>query len=300
MTLRRIPWAATAAVLGLAAPSAYAVGIFAGAAGQPGSTAVAASSPAIAAWASSVVDYTPGGQVDPGFQTPHKALGAAGNSDGANAGYTFDIVSLGNAGSITLGFADPIVNGAGFDFAVFENSFSDTFLELAWVEVSSDGNTFTRFPAFSLTDSAVSAFGTVDPANIEGVAGKHRGGHGTPFDLEQLVGTPGLDLNNIGFVRLVDIVGDGSAPNDLTPQALADWLNIPLDTLPPALFDIAQNAPSAIFDPYPTVGSGGLDLDAIGAMNVSAVPLPASAWFLISAMGSIWFRIRRRPRAAKA
>jgi hypothetical protein len=292
----KLSLAISLAITGMSSPVVQAAGIFAPAAGQAGSTAVAAGSPAIRSWASGIVDYTAGANVDLGFQTPGKALGQAGNSDGSNAGYNYDIVSLGNGGSITLSFATPIANGAGNDFAVFENSFSDTFLELAWVEVSSNGSDFTRFPAFSLTGLPVSAFGSMDPGNVEGVAGKYRGGYGTPFDLEQLSGTPGLDLGNIGYVRLVDIVGDGSAPNDLTPQALADWLNISIGLLPPALFQIADNAPAAIFDPYPTVGSGGFDLDAVGAMNLAAVPLPASMWLLATGLGSLGFGLRKARR----
>ncbi|MCL4720590.1 MAG: PEP-CTERM sorting domain-containing protein, partial [Gammaproteobacteria bacterium] len=133
-----------------AAPASNAAGIFAPAAGQPGSTAIAAGDPAIVSWGSRVIDYSPGSDVDLQFQTPLRALGPAGNSDGSNDGFTFDIVSLGNGGSITLGFAVPIADGPGPDFLVFENSFSDGFLELAWVEVSSDGSNFFRFPAFSL------------------------------------------------------------------------------------------------------------------------------------------------------
>lgn len=276
--------------------AAHAIGIFPPAAGQPGSTAIAAGSPLFQGWATSVVNYTPGSNVDQQFRTPEKALGAPGNSDGSGAGFTFDIVSLGRGGSITLGFDAPLFDGPGADFAVFENSFSDTFLELAWVEVSSDGSNFFRSPAFSLTPSPVGAFGAVDPTEIEGVAGKYRAGFGTPFDLAQLAGTPGLDVNNVGFVRLVDIVGDGSAPNDLNPQSLADWLNVPLVGLPQSLVDIALNAPAAIYDPYPTVGSAGFDLDAIGAINVAVVPLPASAWLLGSGIAFLWARRRRAVR----
>ena len=54
---------------------------------------------------------------------------------------------LGDDGSLVLTFPAPIADGAGPDFAVFENAFSTEFLELAFVEVSSDGTNFTRFPA---------------------------------------------------------------------------------------------------------------------------------------------------------
>ena len=36
---------------------------------------------------------------------------------------------VGDGGSAILTFDTPIANGPGFDFAVFENGFSDTFLE---------------------------------------------------------------------------------------------------------------------------------------------------------------------------
>lgn len=283
------------AVLATALPAAHAAGIFTGAAGTPGSNAVAATSPEILGWATAVVSYTPGTHVDPGFQTPAKALGVAGNSDGNDAGFAFDMVSLGRGGSITLTLDRPIMDGVGYDFAVFENSFSDTFLELAWVEVSSDGSSFFRFPAFSLTPGPVGAFGAMDPTGIEGMAGKHRGGFGTPFDLAQLADRPGLDVGHVSYVRLVDVVGDGSAPNDLDSASLAQWFGVAQGDLPAALVALADNAPNAIYDPYPTVGSAGFDLDALGVMNVAPVPVPAAGWLLVTAIGSLW--LRRRSQA---
>lgn len=287
-----------AALLLAGTPGAFAAGIFAPAAGQPGSTAIAAGSPLIQGWADILVDYTPGTDVDAGFRTPAKALGAAGNSDGSNAGFTADIVSLGNGGSITLAFSHAIGDGPGADFAVFENSFSDTFLELAWVEVSSDGSNFFRFPAFSLTPTPVSAFGNVDPTNIEGLAGKYRAGFGTPFDLADLAGTPGLDTSRVTHLRIVDIVGDGSAANDLDPDSLARWLGVPLSELPPALVALAEAAPAAIYDPHRTVGSGGFDLDAIGVLHYAVVPLPAAAWLFAGGLATLLPLRRRKAQPA--
>jgi hypothetical protein len=261
---------AVALLLGAVAASAHA-SIFAPAAGQPGSTAVEAASGAITGWAAVVEDYTPGTYVDAAFRTPEKSLGVAGNSDGTGAGFIYDVVSLGRGGHITLRFDPPIADGPGSDFAVFENSFSDGFLEVAWVEVSSDGSHFVRFPAFSLTPGPVAAFGSsMDATNLEGLAGKYRGGFGTPFDLTRLAGAAGLDVGAVTHVRLVDVVGDGSAPNDLTPASLAGWLGMPLASLPPSLVTIASGAPAAIYDPYPTVGSAGFDLDAVGVLHVAA------------------------------
>ena len=259
------------AILGLVLPGFGFAGVFAPAAGQPNSTAIDADEPTIDAWATGYEDYQPGLAVDLAFQTPAKALGEPGNSDGTHQGTIFDIVSLGRGGSITLTFNPSIRNGAGFDFAVFENSFSDTFLELAKVEVSSDGQNFVAFPAFSLVSGPVSGFGNVDPTDIEQLAGKYRGGYGMPFDLQQLVGNPLLDLDNIRYVRLIDVVGDGSAVNDLTPESLAYWLGLTVGELPQALIDIVNNAPAAIYDPYATVGSAGFDLDAVAVLEAGPI-----------------------------
>ncbi len=238
------------------------------AAGLPGSTAVHMSSTAIVEWADSYLDMQYGDAVSEEFKTPEKALGAA-------VGDSMDIVSLGRGGRITLTFPLGIADGPGADFAVFENSFSDDFLELAYVEVSSDGTNFVRFPNYSFTLDPVLGFGTVDTRQIYGLAGKYRQGYGTPFDLNelriaynaQLAGhtdfsagfatalTNGfslLDLNNITHVRLVDVVGDGSS---------------------------MEAAGYVIYDPYPTTGSAGFDLDAIGVLNEPVViTVPYTDW----------------------
>ncbi len=232
------------------------------AAGQPGSTAVAKNDPNIVAWATGWTNYLVGSGCDPSWQTPEKALGPA-------QGTSTDIVCLGNGGQITLTFDVWIVDGPGWDFAVFENSFSDTFLELAFVEVSSNGVDYFRFPNASLTASPVGGFGSVDPTNIDNLAGKYRAGFGTPFDLAQLAGvSPLLNVQAISHVKIVDIVGDGSA---------LDSFGRP------------------IYDPHPTSGSGGFDLEAVGVINAAPVPEPGMAALAISALiasiaGAVWRR----------
>ncbi len=227
-------------------------GHYAPAAGVVGSTAISKDDSAILSWATGFENYNVGANVDAAWQTPSKALGVA-------QGTSFDIVSLGEAGTITMTFDDPIANGVGDDFAVFENSFSNTFLELAQVSVSSDGENFFAFSMFSETPSPVSSFGAVDPTNIDGLAGKYRQGWGTPFDLDLLAGITGLDVFDITYVRLLDIAGDGSV----------------LD---------ANGNP--IYDPTLTTGSGGFDLDAIGVLNSAStiVPVPASIWLFASGL----------------
>jgi len=158
-----------------------------------------------------------------------------------------DAVSLGDNGVATLGFDVPIANGPGWDFAVFENSFSDDFLELAFVEVSSNGSDYFRFNAVSLTqvENQISTFGLVDATLINNLAGKYKLNYGVPFDLEELKGHALLDINNIVFVRVIDVVGS------INPEF--------------ATYD-AENR--IINDPWPTpFETSGFDLDAIGVIN---------------------------------
>lgn len=245
-------------ITALLAAGAAQAGPYAPAAGQPGSTAIHKDDAAFVGWATGYADYSPGTNVDATWMTPEKALGKA-------VGDSYDVVVLGRGGSITLTFDTPIANGEGYDFAVFENSFSSTFLELGWVEVSSNGTDFYRFGGVSLTQNPVAGFGTVDPTNITGFAGKYQQGWGTPFDLEFMDGIEGLNIMAINYIRIVDIIGDGSE------------------------FDALGNP---IYDPYPTFQSAGFDLDAIGVINVAAVPVPAAAWLLASALGLLIQRKR--------
>jgi len=254
----------------LLAASAYCTaGPYPPAAGIAGSTAIAANDPSIAGWASSYLNYSVGIEVDAEWQKPELALGLAGNSNGNNLGHNFDIVSLGRGGQITLQFDNPIGNGNGYDFAVFENSFNDTFLELAWVEVSSNGIDFARFQTASLTPVSVGPFDDImEASDIDGLAGKYRGGYGTPFDLSDLPATANVDINNINYIRIIDVIGDGSADDDL-PNA---------------------QSPVPIYDPYPTFGSAGFDLEAVAVLNYALpeieenVPLPPLALFFLAAL----------------
>lgn len=234
-------------------------GPYAPAAGQEGSTAIHMDDPAFVGWATGYENYLVGDACSESWQTPEKALGKA-------VGSSLDVVSLGRGGQITLTFAKAITNGDGDDFAVFENGFSDTFLELAWVEVSSDGEHFFRFDNDSQTPGPVGEFGSVDPTNITGLGGKYRQGYGTPFDLEDLAGvSPLLDVTHVGYVKLVDIVGDGTG----------------LDT-----------GGDVIYDLYPTSGSAGFDLDAIGVIH--AVPEPGAIILLLTSVATCGICSARR------
>lgn len=204
----------------------------------PTDDAVAADAPV--AWATGWVEVVYGAEVDPAWQTPGKALGPATGASG-------DICALGDGGRLTLAFDRPAVDGPGPDLAVFENAFSDTFLELARVEVSSDGYTFAAFDAVSRGQEPVDAFGAVHAAGVWGLAGRYRGGLGTPFDLAVLRAHPdvhagAVDLDAIRYVRLTDVIGDGHARD-------------------------AFGRP--IWDPHPTVASAGFDVEAVGVLNVA-------------------------------
>lgn len=203
-------------------------------------------------WASGVSSYQ---RTDSSasFNDPALALGPV-------TGDSFDVVSLGDltaaqiavgspSGTITLRLEKPVRNLSGADFVIFENALvsqtntggagiGGVFGELAYVEVSANGVDFIRFPATSLTAAAVGGYGSIDPTNVNNLAGKHVNASGnswgTPFDLDQ------LGLSQIVAIRFVDIPGNGA-------------------------FKDAANRP--IFDGWLTFGSGGFDLEAVGSIS---------------------------------
>lgn len=243
--------------------------------------------PIFKSWGTTVVDYSPAPGVAVNWQEANHALGAV-------SGDNFNIVSLGELndpegsglpGSITLGFSTSITNGEGADFAVFENAFASNyttpggsivgqiFAELAFVEVSTDGINFVRFPSISLTDAAVGPYGSIDPTNVFNLAGKSTNAYGeswgTPFDLDDLrplemVIDGWVDLSAINYIRLVDIPGNG-------------------------FFTDSEGRP--IYDAWATFGSGGFDLDAIGAINI--VPEPSTSVLLVLGIGALTLRRRK-------
>ncbi len=227
-------------------------GPFCGAVGTEGCDAIAADSSAIVAWATGcTLDRGPQNIAVEGSPTvtypttgnpAEQAIGSCSMND------NLSVVSLGDGGSATLTFAKPIRNGVGPDFAVYENSFNDTFLELAFVEVSSDGERFVRFPATSLTQTETQAT-SIDPTYINNLAGKYRTGYGTPFDLEELRDSTGINIDSIVYVRVVDVVGSID-PQYATYDAFGHVVN----------------------DPWPTDSySGGFDLDGVAVIHQAEV-----------------------------
>jgi hypothetical protein len=211
-------------------------------AGQPGSRAIHADSNVFIDWVKDVVVKR--GWVEAG----NESLGNASYGQKSDILGKADLsaVSLGDGGTATLSFNFPIWNGPGPDFAVFENSFSDSFLELAFVEVSSDGEYFVRFPAQSLTqtDVQIESFGSLEAAKLHNLAGKYRGMYGVPFDLDELRNQPDIDVQSITHIRIIDVIGS-------------------LDPLLGSFDDEGR----LINDPYPTpFPTSGFDLDAVGVI----------------------------------
>jgi len=286
-TKRLVPVVALAASTVFFSISPAHAGPFSPAADQPGSTGVAAGDGAIKEWANGVVNFTPGpvaitnpSGAKANFGTSANALGAS-DSTQANPN---NVVSLGDGGSITLSFATPIANGAGADFAVFENGFPQTgvpnsyFLELATVAVSSDGINFFTFPSVSLTStsSQLPSFGTLDPTNLYNLAGSEIVGYGTPFNLDDLAGVSLLlNINNITQVRVTDVIGNINTGLGAGTYTTDDASN-------PLFGGLYGSSNHLINDPYPTAfNSGGFDLDAVAVLNVVTVPEPSAIGCLV-------------------
>ena len=141
---------------------------------------------------------------------------------------SLDVVSLGNGGAITLAFGGRIVDQDGPDFIVFENVFfaggdpASPYAEVAGVEVSADGVTWSAFPC------------TASAMPFEGCAGWHPTYAGSDPAIDshdpEAAGGDAFDLADVGlaearFVRVVDradLTGV-SGMFDLDAVALVHW-----------------------------------------------------------------------------
>lgn len=280
----------------------------------------------ISKWATTIADYSPAPGLGPNFRnsaatnglfslgdlysptTPpalntepsafHAGSGAAnfhpygGNVNDATDTYGF--IGIDAPGSVTFFYETGIYNGAGADLAVRENGFASGpapgfFAELAFVEVSSNGIDFARFPSISQNTTTVSVSGTFhmyDMTNVYNLAGKHASNLATPFDLEDLAtdslvlgGT--VNLANIKYVRLVDVVGN---PASSGAAGALDSLG------------------NRILDNWTTYDSGGFDISIVGGVPqavgvLNAVPEPSVALLLCSAILPLMRRTRRDQNA---
>lgn len=229
----------------------------------------------MAAWATEVSEVLRG-PMD--FSNPGQGLASAGveaNVLGSASGVSTQTLSLGDGGSITVYFAGGIHNGPNADFVVFENAFFDVFelfAELAFIDVGSNGTDYARFEVDALNPFPVLPFGTLDPTDYSGLAGRHASPLGTGFDLADLAFDPlvqsgTVDLTNVRYVRVTDVIGDGS-----TVDAIGN----------------------PIFDPYATAfANGGFDLDAVGVIHV---PEPTPTTGLLLGLFALFASVARGSR----
>jgi hypothetical protein len=127
---------------------------------------------------------------------------------------SLDVTSLGDGGHVVLGFGERvIIDGAGVDFIVFENSFwaggdpDAPVAELGQVAVSRDGELWREFPC---EGGAGPEYG--DCAGWRPVLANVATSEEAPFDAPNAGGDP-YDLSDVGlpdarFVRLTDLAGD--------------------------------------------------------------------------------------------
>ncbi|HLQ36647.1 MAG TPA: hypothetical protein VK348_02510, partial [Planctomycetota bacterium] len=202
-------------------------------------------------FATQVIAANTNGNAGGGIFNPLNTLGAPDTT----------VHSLGIGGDITLGFGVTLRNGPGADFIVSENPFRltpggwQTFAEMMFVEVSSDGLHFARFPSGYFGPAVQPGpFGTVTVGSYENLAGQ------TPV----LATTPGADAQDV-----VEAGGDAFDLDDLQqdPLVLAGLVDLQAITRV-RLVDVVSGTSLdargiAIFDP----GGGSADLDAVTVIH---------------------------------
>jgi len=236
-------------------------------------------------FASRVVAFDPG----PGYAFfPDSALALGGPRGVAGGDGSLDVVSLGVQGEIVLGFApgQALTDGPDEDLIVFENAVAVSgpyrFAELVRVGVSTDGQEYAFFPTWCGLTTPAGPYTPINTAMVGGFAGTgpvyaNVGGPGEPgngvdpfdpsaaggdaFDLSALAGDPlviagAVDLGRIYYVKLVDVLGDGSERDDFDNPVYDPTGNM---NLPP--------------ENYPT----SADIDAISVVNALPPVLPGDA-----------------------
>lgn len=223
-----------------------------------GTNAIHKDSAIISAWAVSVEVYRGYIKIsDTSFTYTEGEISSnrawSGSEQNAIGPANGQFVSLGDGGYAILQFDKPISNGPGHDFVVFENAmFSPpnqtltSFVELAFVEVSSDGVNYERFPSVSEMQfqTQISSFQSVEWTKYHNFAGIYPVFYGVPFDLDDIPGEI-VDKNNITHVKIIDAIGCINH-EFATHDSEGNIVNCAWPT------------------PFHT---GGFDLDAVGVIN---------------------------------
>ena len=165
-------------------------------------------------FATEVIEFNPGSGYGFGQERfPDIVLGPP-KGYGTVRGST-DVLSLGHAGSIVLGFSPrTIIDEPGADFLVFENPFwvggtaENVFAELGQVEVSEDGIEWHAYDCQSDSYPATNCAGFTPTNRYDFTqALDHERCGGDAFDLAD------LGLEEARFVRITDLSLYGSAPS---------------------------------------------------------------------------------------
>ncbi len=222
-------------------------------------------------FADAVVEYLAGRNGGFGEESLPGVILGPPRGNGRIQGST-DVLSLGDAGSVTLRFDSPVIcDGEGSDFTVFENAFFAgelVFAEVATVEVSQDGIEFHLFP--------------FDPISLEGLAGtapvfSHPDNGIAPTD-PAVSGGDTFDLATVGlpwaaFVRLTDAAQIDDPGNSIPPGISAGF---DLDAVA-AVHSCAASVvtPTVTTRPSPTatIAPPDGDLDANGTIDLSDLTL---------------------------
>lgn len=162
-------------------------------------------------YARTVESFTPGEGAGFGQDAlPDVVLGPP-SGKGTRSG-SLDVLSLGAAGEIVLGFGErEIVDETGADFIVFENAFwpggeeTQVYAELGEVSVSADGQTWLAFPCSRESDpeghfpgcAGVTPSLAFDPLSLLPLDPEQSGGDA--FDLAE------VGLDRARFVKIRDL-----------------------------------------------------------------------------------------------
>ncbi|HUJ72659.1 MAG TPA: hypothetical protein VLZ30_10460, partial [Verrucomicrobiae bacterium] len=113
---------------------------------------------------------------------------------------------------------------SGTNLVPVVRGFNFVWTKPAFVDASSDATNWARFPVTYLNTDVLFQSSVPDATNhwlsqdatmMDGLAGKIISQYGTPFSLSVLTNDPkvlsgSVNLNNIRYIRLTDVIGDGS------------------------------------------------------------------------------------------